>query len=97
GGWDEMRQRLKGQNGVPLLYVFETCKEFIRTVPSLPHDPRRMEDIDTSAEDHIADEARYACMSRPWVPVQDKPKTRSSSRDWFDERDDDDSDNWKTI
>lgn len=78
GGWDEMRQRLKGQDGVPMLYVFETCKEFIRTVPSLPHDPKRMEDIDTSAEDHIADEARYACMSRPWVPVQPQPKKPDS-------------------
>lgn len=70
GGWDEMRQRLKGKDDVPMLYVFDTCRDFIRTVPSLPHDPGRMEDIDTSAEDHIADEARYACMSRPWTPVK---------------------------
>lgn len=77
GGWDEMRQRLVGTtvgadgkpnpNGRPMLFVFETCRAFIRTVPALPHDSRKPEDIDTSAEDHVADEARYACMSRPWV------------------------------
>lgn len=68
GGWDEMRQRLKGQDGVPMLYAFETCRDFIRTVPTLPHDQKRPEDVDTDAEDHVADETRYACMSRPWTP-----------------------------
>lgn len=67
GGWDEMRHRLKGKDGVPMLYAFDTCREFIRTIPGLPHDQKRAEDIDTDAEDHIADEARYACMSRPWI------------------------------
>lgn len=73
GGWDEMRQRLKGKAGVPMLYAFDTCRDFIRTIPVLPHDPKRAEDVDTDAEDHAADEARYACMSRPWVPQKDEP------------------------
>jgi hypothetical protein len=34
-------------------------------VPVLQHEPIRPEDLDTRAEDHIADEARYACLSRP--------------------------------
>ncbi len=51
-----------------MLYVFETCKDFIRTVPALQHDPDRPEDVDTDGEDHVADEARYGCMSRPYVP-----------------------------
>lgn len=71
GGWDEMRQRIKGIDGVPMLYVFDTCRDFIRTVPALPHDQKRAEDVDTESEDHAADEARYACMSRPWVPMKD--------------------------
>lgn len=75
GGWDEMRQRLKGSDGVPMLYVFETCRDFIRTVPALPHDPNKPEDVDTSAEDHVADEARYACMSRPWVRPMPAPSS----------------------
>ena len=74
GGWDQMRARIKGADGVPMLYVFSTCKDFIRTVPSLQHDTSRPEDLDTDGEDHIADEARYACMSRPWIPKQAEPK-----------------------
>lgn len=68
-GWDQMRSRLKGDiDGKPMMYVFETCKDFIRTVPSLQHDPDKPEDLDTDAEDHAADEARYGLNSRPWVP-----------------------------
>jgi hypothetical protein len=68
GGWDQLRSRLKGNaDGEPMLFVFSTCADFIRTVPALQHDPDRPEDVDTDGEDHAADEARYACMSRPWV------------------------------
>ena len=78
GGWDMMRQRLKGdEDGRAMLYVFSTCKDFIRTVPVLQHDEKRPEDLDTDMEDHAADETRYACMSRPWVrkaPVIKKPR-----------------------
>ena len=45
GGWDMMRQRLKGIDGVPMLYVFNVCKNFIRTVPVLQHDETRTEDL----------------------------------------------------
>ena len=49
------------------MVVFSTCTDFIRTVPALQHDASRPEDLDTSAEDHAADEARYGLMSRPYV------------------------------
>jgi hypothetical protein len=64
-GWDQMRARIAGGEEGPMLYVFETCRDFIRTVPVLQHDPHRAEDLDTGAEDHIADETRYACLARP--------------------------------
>ena len=64
-GWDQLRARINGHDGVPMLYVFDACRDFIRTVPVLQHDPARMEDLDTDGEDHVADEARYACLSRP--------------------------------
>lgn len=74
GGWDQMRSRLVGDaDGRPMLYVFSTCRDFIRTVPSLQHDPDKPEDLDTDGEDHVADEARYACMSRPWARNIEKP------------------------
>lgn len=68
GGWDLVRTRLKGDGGIPRLFVFSTCKDFIRTIPPLQHDLKRAEDLDTESEDHIADDTRYACASRPYVP-----------------------------
>lgn len=66
-GWDHVRARLKGDGERPALFFFSTCREAIRTVPALQHDPGRPEDIDTDAEDHCADEIRYGCASRPYA------------------------------
>lgn len=66
-GWDQMRGRMVGSEGVPMVYLFSTCVDSIRTIPTLQHDKQRMEDLDTDGEDHAADEWRYACMSRPWT------------------------------
>lgn len=66
-GWQQMRDRMIGVDGVPMIYTFDTCRDSIRTIPALPHDKNKAEDIDTDAEDHAADEWRYACMSRPWI------------------------------
>ncbi len=68
GGWNQVRQRLRGDGERPMLYVFSTCRDLIRTLPVLQHDPMRPEDLDTDGEDHIGDELRYGCMSRPYVP-----------------------------
>ncbi len=50
------------QNGVPMIYIFDTCTEFIRTIPNLVYSEKKVEDIDTETEDHIYDESRYALM-----------------------------------
>lgn len=60
------------ENGVPMLYVFNTCKHFIRTVPNLVYDEKNVEDINTEGEDHIYDELRYVCMRNPIAPRQNK-------------------------
>ena len=76
-GWDAMRARIRGIKGRPMVYCFDTCTASIRTIPVLQHDPDRAEDLDTDAEDHAADEWRYACSSRPWrrfVPPPDPEK-----------------------
>ena len=66
GGWDQLRARLKGGGGEsPQILFFSTCIHSIRTIPALQHDALKPEDVDTEAEDHAADETRYACMSRP--------------------------------
>ena len=56
------------EDGYPMLYVFSNCKAFIRTIPLLVYDDVKVEDLDTDMEDHVADESRYACMSRPISP-----------------------------
>lgn len=66
-GWAEMRRRLNGIEGVPLLYFLDCCDDSIRTIPTLQVDPVDPEDLDTESEDHAADETRYACMARPYT------------------------------
>jgi len=78
GGWDQLRSRLVGQDGRPMIYCFSTHAASIRTIPALQHDPARPEDVNTESEDHAADEWRYACMSRPFRPVVEKPPTSVS-------------------
>ena len=69
-GWMQCHYRLAfDEEGYAQFYVFENCKHFIRTIPMLCYDEHKPEDIDTDAEDHIADEWRYALMSRPIKPV----------------------------
>ena len=58
------------EDGVPMLYVFSTCKHFIRTVPNLVYDQTDVEDIDTDGEDHIYDECRYVLMEHPISPPE---------------------------
>lgn len=70
-GWMQMHYRFAfDENGYPMIYVFENCKAFIRTIPLLMYDENKVEDLDTSLEDHVADETRYFCMSRPITPRQ---------------------------
>ncbi len=46
-------------DGKPGLQIFETCPNLIRTLPALPRDPHRIEDVDSDAEDHAYDALRY--------------------------------------
>lgn len=59
--------------GECMFQVFNTCREFIRTVPMLVYDEHKPEDVDTGQEDHIYDEWRYAMMDRPITPKQSVP------------------------
>lgn len=73
-GWEQVRQRLAGIGGYPMLYLCDCCEDTIRTLPTLQHDDKNPEDLDTEAEDHAADETRYAVMSRPWIPHTAAPQ-----------------------
>lgn len=52
----------------PMLQIFSTCLNLIRTLPTLPTDKHNPEDVDTDAEDHAYDALRYGVMSRPMKP-----------------------------
>lgn len=68
-GWMQVRERLKfDENGKPRLYIFNTCKHVIRTLPLMMFDEHKVEDLDTSLEDHLADTLRYYCQAHRVPP-----------------------------
>ena len=100
GGWDQMRNRLLGEDfgdpygQRPMIYCFSTCEHSVRTIPTLQHDENRPEDLDTDGEDHAADEWRYACMSRPYTP-QPKEQPKKPRDRWDTTESNEDS--WQVI
>jgi len=87
-GWDSVRNLLRGDGTVPMFYVTANCRDFIRTFPVLGRDEGDWEDVDTDQEDHAADEARYAVMSRGRpAPSQAEMESYSEARKFhpFDE------------
>ncbi|QDP52352.1 MAG: putative terminase large subunit [Prokaryotic dsDNA virus sp.] len=70
-GWELMRIAISNaqpnEHGYPReepgMFVFRNCDQFIRTVPTIPRDTKDLDDVDTDAEDHIADETRYVILS----------------------------------
>ena len=74
-GWMQMHYRLAfDENGIPMLYCFSNCAGFVRTLPTLVFSKTNPEDLDTTGEDHIADETRYLCMARPIAPRCNAPR-----------------------
>lgn len=85
-GWQQIRGRLMGKNGKPMIYFFSTCEHLIRTLPAMIHDLNDLEDLDTDLEDHAADAIRFLCMSRPWgTPVRQKPVVKTLQNITFNE------------
>ena len=76
-GWMQVHYRLQfDEEGYARMYVFDSCRAFIRTMPLMMYSETHPEDLDTTLEDHVADEVRYMCMSRPvkpMVPVRQEP------------------------
>src|SRR6185436_19149824 len=98
GGWDQLRSRLVGDDdGRPMMLLFSTCRDLIRTLPALQHDDARPEDVDSDSEDHAADETRYACLSRPWIKDAAKPKVRDSWDAAFERADDAPAEGWRVA
>ena len=60
-----------------MLYVFNTCHNFIRTVPNLVYDEKNVEDVDTDGEDHAYDQClrgdTLVWTSEGKKPIEDMP------------------------
>lgn len=71
----EVHERLRfDENGIPGMYIFSNCYDWIRTVPNLPYDEKKVEDIDTDAEDHDYDATRYFLMDHPMTAAKKPPR-----------------------
>jgi hypothetical protein len=75
-GWEQIRKYMAAAKPPPIgprenpgLFIFNTCEQFVRTVPTLPRDADDMDDVDTGAEDHIGDEVRYRVRAAGAVAV----------------------------
>ncbi len=64
-------------DGKPRLMIFETCANLIRTLPMLPYDLTRVEDVDTKAEDHTYDTLRYGLTD---MEIKQPPKPQPPAR-----------------
>lgn len=85
-GWNVMREYLTPfeEDGKlkARLQVFDNCKNFIVTFPSLVYDKNKVEDLDSNGEDHAADAVRYGIMSKP-NPTESREEFRER---WFKRR-----------
>lgn len=54
---DRLEAASKGEG--PGLYFMDNCISSIDTIPTLPRDPKKFDDVDTTAEDHPYDMVRY--------------------------------------
>lgn len=72
-GWKQVRDRLIGRDGIPLLYFQKQCQALRDYVPMLGRHKSNPEDAEESGEaTHINDCLRYAAATHPLV--KDKPK-----------------------
>jgi len=72
-GWEILRVRLKNSisREGPGFYVFDTCRQFIRTVPVLPRDKRQADDVDSAAEDHCLHGDTLIVTSKGNFPIRE--------------------------
>jgi hypothetical protein len=93
-GWTVMHQYMRySKESPPKLRFFNTCHNAIRTIPSLIHDERHPEDLDTDGEDHAADAIRYLLQTfrgtkskKPLSHIQKLLKERQEEGRGFSQR-----------
>ena len=65
---EALRSRLKAGTQAPMeepgLFIVDTCRHFIRTIPVIPRSATNPNDVDNDSEDHVYDEAGYRIVAR---------------------------------
>lgn len=59
----------------PGLYFTENCRSAISSLPQLPRDPKKPDDVDTKSVDHVYDETRYMVLHQLAPPAHHFPVT----------------------
>lgn len=82
---------------MPMLVVYNTCEQFIRTIPNMVMSELDIEDVDTKGEDHIYDSTCHVVQARPISLEELKPRKSQCERR-IDEllRDKDEGDGFET-
>ena len=58
---DRLQASVKGEG--PGIYFMANCQASIETLPCLPRDEKKIDDIDTTSEDHVVDAAKYRILA----------------------------------
>ena len=88
-GWQRLHDYLReAPDGRPWLIVSPRCKYTARTIPTLMQDKKDPDDLDTTADDHAADETRYMLDGRPSPGVTKSPDAQPGfmSLGWLKKR-----------
>lgn len=89
-GWDAVHRYLRSDAMTPpRLKIFNICGNLIRTLPGLQHDKHVGQDLDSSGEDHAADDLRYVLQTirdqsafRPMTPAEKRIKEQYQNKDF---------------
>lgn len=80
----QFHQRLKTYDDMPpMMLIYDTCEQFIRTIPLLQADVNNIEDVNTDSEDHIYDESALLALYRPLHLETPAPKQTFAERDFL--------------
>ena len=82
-GWMQVHYRLAfDEAGIPQLYVFRTCREFIRTIPLLQYDKVKAEDVDSDGETIRLMRCVICAWARPISPVRSSLRRQRPMTRW---------------
>lgn len=81
-GWTQMRARLSGVDGMPMIFFCQSCKFIREYIPMLGYSQSNTEDAAESGEaTHSCDAIRLACTARPLIKTAQLGLPKPASTD----------------